>query len=71
MRLGIAADSAGITCFLDAFDECMKRVDLHLVTQKNSFQEFIGSPLQQTVPGKLKVIFGLHTIYTPPGNLCR
>lgn len=71
MRLGIAADSAGITCFLDAFDECMKRVDLHLVTQKNSFQEFLGSPLQQTVPGKLKVIFGLHTIYTPPGNLCR
>ncbi|BAF28961.1 uncharacterized protein [Oryza sativa Japonica Group] len=56
MRLGIAADSAGITCFLDAFDECMKRVDLHLVTQKNSFQEFLGSPLQQTVPDTCAIV---------------
>uniref|UniRef100_A0A0E0MIQ2 Uncharacterized protein n=1 Tax=Oryza punctata TaxID=4537 RepID=A0A0E0MIQ2_ORYPU len=52
MRLEIAAGSAEITSFLDAFDECMKPVDLHLVTQKNSFKGFLGSHLQQTVPGQ-------------------
>uniref|UniRef100_A0A0E0MBK1 Uncharacterized protein n=1 Tax=Oryza punctata TaxID=4537 RepID=A0A0E0MBK1_ORYPU len=41
MRLEIAAGSAEITCFLDAFDECMKPVDLHLVTQKNSLKNFL------------------------------
>lgn len=45
----------GSTQFSDVFENAIQPVNLNQITQQKSYEEFLGTPLEQTVPSKLEV----------------